>query len=82
MLNVVFALQGSDVGAAEGLTAVVAQQIESAEVVSLAQRILARGLLGDGEEFGGYNLAAVLDGVSGGGLVGRRARTWQVKHSR
>ena len=61
MLDVVFALECGDVGAAQGLTTVVAQQVEAAEVVRLAERVLPRGLLGDREELGGYNLAAVLD---------------------
>lgn len=64
MLDVVLALKSSDVGATEGLTTFVAQQVESAEIVRLAQGVLSRGLLGNGEEFGGYDLAAVLCVVS------------------
>jgi hypothetical protein len=64
VLDVVLALERGDVRAAEGLSTVVAQQVQSAEVVSLAQRVLAWWLLGDGEEFGGYDLATVLDQVS------------------
>jgi hypothetical protein len=64
VLDVVFPLEGSDVRATEGLSAFVAEKVESAEVVGLAERVLARWLVGDREEFGGYNLAAVLDNVS------------------
>lgn len=35
MLDVIFALKSSNVRAAEGLSTVVAEQVESAEVVSL-----------------------------------------------
>lgn len=42
----------------------MAQKVKSAEVVRLAEGVLPRGLLGDGEELGGYNLAAVLHVVS------------------
>lgn len=64
MLNVVFALQCRDVGATECLAAFVAQQVESAEIVSFAERVLPRRLLGYREELGGYDLAAVLGTVS------------------
>lgn len=64
MLDVVLALQRSDVGAAESLSAVVTEQVEPAKVVGLAQGVLARGFVGDGEELGCYDLAAVLDVVS------------------
>lgn len=60
MLDVVLAVQGGDVGAAQGLAALVAEQVEAAEVVGLAQRVLAGRLLGDGEELGGDDLIAVL----------------------
>lgn len=49
----------------------MAQQVEAAEVVGLAERILAGGLLGHGEELGGDNLAAVLEVVSVGAGRGR-----------
>lgn len=64
VLDVVFPFESSDVGAAECLSAFMAEQVESAEVVGLAERVLAWGFVGDREEFGGYNLAAVLDSVS------------------
>jgi hypothetical protein len=64
MLNVVLALEGGDVRASECLAAFVAEQIQSTEVISLAQRILAWRFLGYGKELGGDNLAAVLYGVS------------------
>lgn len=74
MLDVILALERGDVGAAEGLSTVVAQQVQSAEVVSLAQRVLAWWLLGNGEELGGYNLATVLDEVSGVGFRRQECR--------
>jgi hypothetical protein len=42
------------------LATVVTQEVEPAEIISLAERILARRLLRNGEEFGGDDLAAVL----------------------
>lgn len=70
VLDVVLAFQRSDVRAAEGLPACVAQQVKPAKVVGLTQWILARGLFGDGEELGSYDFAAVLTIVSEA-LVGR-----------
>ena len=65
MLNVVFAVKRSDVGAAQSLSALEAKQVESAEIVCLAQRVLTRRFFGDGEEFRCDNLVAVLgDGQS------------------
>lgn len=71
VFNVIFAIQRSDVGAPERLVAFVAEQVESLEVVSLAEGVLSRRLVGHGEEFGGYNLAAVLVECQFG-EVGRR----------
>ena len=61
VLDVVFAVKSGDVGAAQSLSTLEAQQVESSEIVGLAQRVLARGLLGNGKEFGGNNLVAVLE---------------------
>lgn len=60
VLDVVFAVEGGDVGAAQGLATVEAEQVEPAKVVGFAEGVLAGGLLGDGEELGGDDLAAVL----------------------
>ena len=57
---VVFAVKGGDVRAAEGATAGVAEEIEAAEVVGFAEGVLVRGVVGDGEEFGGDDFVAVL----------------------
>lgn len=62
MLDVVFAIQGSDIGAAKSTSAIETQEIEATEVVSLAQRILSTFILFivDREEFGSNNVIAVL----------------------
>lgn len=70
MLNVVFAVERSDVGATQSLSALEAEQVESAKIVGLAQRVLTRGLFGDGEEFRCDNLVAVLRGRSVNALGG------------
>jgi hypothetical protein len=61
VLNVVFAVEGGDVGSAQCIAASEADQVEAAEVVSLAQRVLIGAFVGDGEELGGYYLAAFLE---------------------
>lgn len=64
MFNVILSLQGGDVGSPESAAAIEAQQIESAEVVGLAQGILAFAFfVVNGEEFRSYYLSAVLDTV-------------------
>ena len=60
VLNVVFAIESSDIRAAKGATAVIAKEIESSKVVSLTQRVLVWRLIWNREEFGGDNLVAVL----------------------
>ncbi len=66
MVDVVLALEGGDVGAAQGAAALVAQQAKATEVVDLAERILTAAVLVlGGKEFGRHDLAAVLErGVS------------------
>ena len=61
VLDVVFAVQGRDVGAAQGAAAVVAEEVEAFEVVRFAEGVLVWGVVGDGEEFGGDDFVAVLD---------------------
>ena len=60
VLDVVFAVQGRDVGAAQGATAVVAEEVQPFEVVGFAEGVLVWGVVGDGEEFGGDDFVAVL----------------------
>jgi hypothetical protein len=66
MLNVILSVQSGNVRPAKSLAALVAEQIESSEVVCFAQWVLPGGLLRHGEEFGGDNLATVLCAVSTG----------------
>ena len=60
VLDVVFPVECGDVRASEGSTACVAEKIESFEIVSLAEWVLVRRLVGYWEEFGGDYLVAVL----------------------
>lgn len=60
VLNVVLALQRSDIRSSQGSTTGIAKQIESFEVVGFAQRILSRSLVWDRKEFRGNDLATVL----------------------
>jgi len=57
----VFAIQGGDVRAPQGASAGVAQEIESTEIVGFAEGVLIRRLVGDREELGSNNFAAVLE---------------------
>ena len=50
VLNVVFAVEGGDVGAAQGTAASEAEEIEAAEVIRLAERILVGSFIGNREE--------------------------------
>ena len=58
MLDVVLLVAGGDVRAAEGGTARGADEVEPAEVVAFAERLLAVGRV-DGEELLRYDVAAV-----------------------
>ena len=64
VLDVVLAVEGGDVGAAQGAAAVVAEQAEPLEVVGFAERVLVRRVVGDGEEFRGDDFVAVLHASS------------------
>lgn len=65
VVDVVLAVEGGDVGAAKGASALMAYQAQSSKVVGFAQRILALPIFIFGrEEFGRHNLAAVLHGAS------------------
>jgi hypothetical protein len=50
VLNVIFAVQGSDVASPKSLAAGVANHVESAEIVALAKRILVAVWLGNRKE--------------------------------
>jgi hypothetical protein len=83
MFDVVFAVEGGDVGSTEGASTCMAEQVESAEVIRFAKRVLVRRLFWHGEELGRDDFAAVLNTVSNCTEVrGSNVRTWQVKHSR
>ena len=60
----VFAVESGDVGAAEGAAAGVAEELEALEVVGFAEGVLVWRVVGDGEEFRGDDLVAVLDGYT------------------
>lgn len=60
MLDVVFLVQSRDIRATKGFTAGLAQEVEPAEIVALAERVLlAIGAVG-WEKLGSYTSAAVL----------------------
>jgi hypothetical protein len=61
VVNVILTLEGRDVGSPQRAAALMAQQLEAAEVVGLAKRILSRAVLVVGrEELGSYYLSTVL----------------------
>lgn len=60
VLNVILALEGCDVRTAKCTATGEAEEVQSSEVVGLAERILARWLIGYWKEFGCYDLAAVI----------------------
>jgi hypothetical protein len=61
VLNVVFAVERCDVGAAQGLPAFVAKQIETPEIICFAEGVLPGWLVGDGKELGCNDFTAVLN---------------------
>ena len=63
VFDVVLAVESGDVGAAKGAAASKAEEVEPSEVVGLAEWVLVRRLVRDGEEFRGDDLVAVLYGV-------------------
>jgi len=60
VLDVVLTFERGDVRASKGASAIIAEKVEPTEIVRLAQRILVRRLVGDGEELGGHDLATIL----------------------
>lgn len=66
MLDVVFPVQSRDVRASQSLSTVKAQQVESLEIVGLAERVLTGRLVGHGKELGGDDFTAILQRVSDG----------------
>lgn len=60
VLNVVLAVEGGDVGAAKGAMAGEAEEVETAEVVCFAERVLIRRVVRNWKELGCDNLLAVL----------------------
>lgn len=61
MLNVVLAIQGCNVGATESTTTLVAQKVQSPEIVRLAEGKLAGSVIRvNGEELGGNNFTTIL----------------------
>jgi len=64
MLNVIFAIQGSDIGTAEGPTTLMAEETQPAEIVLLAKRKLTAAVFGvDWEELGRDNFTTILHHV-------------------
>lgn len=83
MLDMVFAVERGDVRSTEGASTCMTEQVQSAEVICFAKRVLIRRLFWDGEEFRCDYFAAVLNTVSNCTAVCvLDVRTWQVKHSR
>ena len=64
MFDVVLPFQGRDVGSTQSAAAIEAQQVKSAEIVGLTQRILACAFFViNREKLRSYNLSAVLDTI-------------------
>lgn len=61
MFNMILAVQSRNIRATQGTTTLMAQKIQSSEVVSLAQRVLSTAIVGiDGKELGRNDIAAIL----------------------
>ena len=61
MLNVIFAVQSRDVGASQGATTLMTEEIQSSEIVSLAEWELATSIVRvHGEELGSDDFPTVL----------------------
>lgn len=87
MVDVVLAVECSDVGAAQSPSTLEAEEAKPAEVVRLAKRVLSLAVIVvDRKELGGYNLAAVLWSIMVRGAKGRKGsvstRTRHLKQSR
>lgn len=64
MVNVVFAIEGSNIGATKRTSTVRAEEVEASKVIRLTERVLhTRAILFlNGEELGGHNVTAILQG--------------------
>ena len=85
VFNMILSFQSRNVGSTKSAAAIKAEQIKSAEVVCLAQRVLAfTGFIVNGEKLRSYYQSAVLDTiVSFGSLsIQQRGHTRHLKHSR
>lgn len=61
MFDMVFTVQGRNIGATQGTTALVTEQIQTSEIVDLAKGVLPTAVFRiDREKLGRDNLAAVL----------------------
>lgn len=62
VIDVVFSIQSSNVGASQGASTLVAEKAESSKIVGFAKRILALTItVVRREEFGGYYLSTILE---------------------
>ena len=83
MFDMIFSVERGDVRPTQGASTCMTEQVQPAEVIRFAKRVLIRRLFGDGEELGCDNFAAVLNKVSNcKEICELDVRTWQVKHSR
>ena len=61
MLDMIFTVQGRNIRASQGTTALVTEQIQTSEIVDLAKGVLPTAVFPvDGKEFGRDNLTTVL----------------------
>lgn len=61
MVDVVFAIEGGDVGSTQGLSALVAKEAKAPKIIGFAERVLAVAVLVvNGEELGSDNLSTIL----------------------
>jgi hypothetical protein len=64
MFDVVFTIERGNVGSTKSTSTCMAEQVQSAEIIRFAKRVLVGRLFWDGKEFGSDNFAAVLSIVS------------------
>ena len=65
MFDMVFAIEGRDVGASQSTTTLMAEEIEPSEIISLTQWVLSTTIFSvDGEELGSNDFSAVLSNIS------------------
>jgi len=62
MFDVVFTIERGDVGSTKRTSTRMAEQVQSAEIICFAKRVLIGRLFWDGKEFGSDNFAAVVAG--------------------